>query len=215
MKVIVVANQKGGVGKSTLACNLAVCAAKAGNKTMIIDADPQSTSMTFRSLRGKEDISAVGITKPTLFQDVKTFSNFDVILIDAGGRDNSLFRSAVMCAAYGLLLIPTIPSVADIWATEDTLQVVREARAMGINIDGYLLFNQIRTGTILAGQAREAVEKIAETNDVELLPVAVAMREAFRLSFADGRGVIEHEPNGKAATEIQAVYDVLIDKLLK
>ena len=104
MKVVVVANQKGGVGKSTLACNLAVCAAKDGKKVMLIDADPQASTMTFRERRGAEDISAVSIVKPTLLQDVKNFSNFDLIFIDAGGRDNSLFRSAMTCGIYGLLL---------------------------------------------------------------------------------------------------------------
>ena len=56
MKVLSVVNQKGGVGKSTIACNLAVCAAKDGIKTILIDCDPQGSSMNFRATRKDDDL---------------------------------------------------------------------------------------------------------------------------------------------------------------
>ena len=118
MKVISVVNQKGGVGKSTIACNLAVNAVLDGKRTLLIDADPQGSSLSFRAIRGADDLKAVSITQPTIHKDIGDFENFDLVIIDAGGRDNTLFRSAVTAAAKGMLLIPVLPSQYDIWAAE-------------------------------------------------------------------------------------------------
>ena len=137
MKVIVIANQKGGVGKSTVACNLAICAAKDNLNVALVDADPQGTSMQFRSLRQADDISALAIIQPSIFTDVPKLTNFDLVLIDAGGRDNILLRAAITTAIHGLLLIPLLPSAVDIWATEDTFTILREARSIGAQIDSY------------------------------------------------------------------------------
>ncbi|MEM1684992.1 MAG: ParA family protein, partial [Nanopusillaceae archaeon] len=80
-KIIVVANQKGGVGKSTVACNIAVAFAVDGYKTLIIDTDPQESSLNFRAMREKDDIQAVSITKPTVHKDVLKFDH-QVIIVD-------------------------------------------------------------------------------------------------------------------------------------
>jgi len=124
VKVIVVANQKGGVGKSTIACNLAVAFAYWGAKVLLIDTDVQGSSVGFRAIREKNDITAIAITKPTVHKDIRGFSNFDIVVVDAGGRDSAVFRSSIMAATYGMLIIPTLPSVYDIWATEDTSAIL-------------------------------------------------------------------------------------------
>ena len=66
----------------------------------------------------------------TIHKDLEGFSNFDVVIIDAEGRDSAVFRSAIMAASQGLLIIPTLPSVYDIWATEDTLKVLPRCKSV-------------------------------------------------------------------------------------
>jgi len=69
--IITIGNSKGGVGKSTIACNLATIAAKQGKKVLLVDADPQASSLGFRSIRKEDDIKATAITTPTLHKDLK------------------------------------------------------------------------------------------------------------------------------------------------
>lgn len=213
MKVIVIGNQKGGVGKSTLSCNLAVCAARDGKKAMIIDADPQGSSMTWRAIRNTDDISCIAITKPTIAKDVKSFENFDLVFIDAGGRDNTLFRAATMAASYGLLLIPVLASGIDVWATEDTFKILSEARAIGVEIPAFAVFNQLKARASLVEQAKEALVELTVDNDVNLLETRIGDREDFKKAFLSGKGVIETASSGKAAIEIEQLYRELLLKL--
>lgn len=213
MKVIVIANQKGGVGKSTVACNLAVCAAKDGLKVAIVDADPQGTSMQFRALRQADDIGAVAIIQTSIFTDVPKLTNFDLVILDAGGRDNALLRSSITTAIHGLLLIPMLPSAPDIWATEDTFAILREARSIGAEINAFVVLNQIKANTTVGKQTKEAMIELTTANDVTLLEAQIGDREDFKKSFMGGIGVVEYDSNSKAAAEITDLYHELKTKL--
>lgn len=205
MKVISIASQKGGVGKSTIACNLAVSAIKDGKKTLIIDADPQGSSIAFRAIRENDDIKAVSITQPTIHKDIGDFTNFDIVIIDAGGRDNTLFRSAVTAASKGILLIPVLPSQYDIWAAEDTFKVLQEARVY-VDIEAYAIFNQLLQNTNISKDAKTALDELTTESDVKLLDTVLYSRVDYKYSISQGLGVIEYQPKGKAAEEINNLY---------
>ncbi len=211
MRTVVVANQKGGVGKSTVACNLAVAFALDGKRVLLIDADTQGSSIGFRAVREKDDIKAISITRPTIHRDVAGFENFDVVIVDAGGRDSSVFRSAIMSASRGILLIPTLPSVYDIWATEDTLEVLKDARAFA-DIPAYLLINQAIRANIVR-EAEESLQELAQQYGVEVLRTRLFSRVAFRNSVKEGKGVLEmNDP--KAKSEMETLYGEVKEKLL-
>ncbi len=211
MQTIVVANQKGGVGKSTIACNLAVAFALDQKSVLLIDADTQESALGFRAVREKDDIKAIAITKPTIHKDIPGFGNFDVIVVDAGGRDSSVFRSAIMAASYGILLIPTLPSVYDIWATEDTLKVLKDARAFA-DIPSYLLINQVIRANIVK-EAEESLNELAQQYEVDILKTRLFSRVAFRNSVKEGKGVLEmNDP--KAKNEMASLYEEIKEKLL-
>lgn len=211
MKVISVVNQKGGVGKSTIACNLAICAVKDGKNTLVIDSDPQGSSMAFRASREADDLQAVAITQQTIHKDVDKFSNFDIVIVDAGGRDNTLFRSAIAAASKGLLLVPVLPSQYDIWATADTFNVLKETRVY-VDIPAYVVLNQIIANTSVSKEAKVALDELVSANDVKLLDTRLYSRVFYKESISDGRGVIEYtkkeeEKAEKAAEEINSLYE--------
>lgn len=215
MKVISIVNTKGGVGKSTLTCNLAVAAAQDNKNVLIIDGDgKQASSLAFRALREKDDITAISITTPTINKDIKKFSDFDIIFIDVGGRDSTISRSAIMAAAEGLLLIPVLPSNYDIWATEDTFKLLDEARAF-IDIKAYAVFNQVlpNTNIKIVKEAKLALEEMSLEYNVPLLDQYLYSRVDYKSSVGEGKGVIEYNSKSKAALEVINLYEEIKLKL--
>ena len=213
MNVIVVANQKGGVGKSTISCNLGVASALSGHKTLIIDADPQGSSATFRAVREKDDLKVISIIKPTIHKDIQDFTSFDRVIVDAGGRDSAVFRSAILAAAGGILIIPILPSQYDIWATEDTFNILRDARTYK-DIAAYGLFNQVIQNTTVTREAVETLQGMTAENEVQLLASCLYQRVDYKKSISEGKGVMEYVPSGKAAQEMRALHEE-IERLLK
>ena len=202
MKVVTVGNTKGGAGKTNTAVNLAIAAAIQGKRVLIVDADVQASAMSFRALREDDLIRTVAITTPTLHKDVAAFAaGMDLVLIDVGGRDSTVFRSAI--GAADLLVIPVLPSVYDIWAAGDTLELLAEARSFNIATPARIFLNQMMPNTIMG---REAVEALVDFEAVApLMQTRVHHRQAFKNAAAQGKGVVEFEPAGKAAQEINAL----------
>jgi plasmid segregation oscillating ATPase ParF len=208
MKTIVIANTKGGVGKSTIACNLAVEGAKDGKKILLVDSDTQGSSVAFRACRDRDDIQAMSIFTPTLHKDLKEINNFDLIIIDAGGRDGKVFRSAIL--ASDLVIIPILPSQYDIWAASDTMEVLKEARVYKDKLPALFVFNQVIQNTNVAKEADEAIKEIMTGNDVALANTVIYSRVAFKHSISKGLGVSEYEQQGKAAAEVKSLYNEII-----
>lgn len=208
--IITVGNQKGGVGKTTIATNLAVLSAMKNKNTLLIDADIQGSTMDFRSLRKDNLISvhAVQIVKPTIHTDIETFNNFDNIFIDAGGRDSDTFRSAIMASNF--LLIPVTPSPYDIWSSEETFKVLRQARIYK-SIKARVVLNQVIKNTNISRDVQEALNKIAKDYDLECCKTMLYSRVAYKESVSEGKGVAEYDPKSKADIELQELYKEVTD----
>lgn len=208
--IITIGNCKGGVGKSTTACNLAVAAALDGKRVIIIDADTQKSSLDWRNIRGDsglDNIQAAGITTPTLHKDAQSFNaSHDLIIIDSGGKDSATFRSAIMAA--DLFIMPVLPSVYDIWAVQETLNLLRECRALK-DIEARLFLNQVQQNTLMARESEEALTELAKKAECTVLTSRLHNRTAYKNAVTTGQGVMESEPRSKAAVEIKALYNEL------
>jgi chromosome partitioning protein len=212
LKVVVVGNLKGGVGKSTISCNLGVAAALDGKKTLIIDSDPQNSSMTFRSVRQSGNLKAVSIILPTIHKNIREFTDFDLVIVDAGGRDSALFRSAIIAATDGILIVPILSSQYDIWATEDTFAVLKEARGFK-KIRACVLFNQVMQNTTINKDALETLQEMTGENAVSILTAKLYNRVDYKKSISEGKGVMEYAPRSKAAQEVRALYEEVMQLL--
>lgn len=209
--IVTIGNTKGGVGKSTIAVNLAVDSARDSASVLMIDTDPQGSSMAFRAEREADDIKAIALTTDKLHKDVLGFKDaFDVIIIDAGGQDSAVFRSAV--AACDFFLLPVLPSQFDVWAAEDALKVFKEIQPFN-NMDGRMVLNMVRPNTIVSGEAQEALSEYEP--DIPLLSDKLHNRVAFKSSISKGLGVSEYEPNGKASKEIKSLYQKILNIIKK
>lgn len=219
-KVISVVNTKGGAGKTTIATNLACRAAIDGYKVLLIDADArQSSALNFSSLRAEDaslvQFPTIGLPTTAIHLELKKYKDmFDLIVIDAGAGDNAIVRSAMLAAAYGILIVPVQPSTFDIWGAEDTLKILSEARVIG-EIPTYLLLNRVLTNkkAIILKEAKEECEEIRKCYDVGVLNSWLTDYIDFKNSIASGKCAFEYAPNKKAALEFETLYKEIVEKL--
>lgn len=227
MKVISVVNTKGGSGKSTIACNIAAIAAAEGKKVILIDADgKQQSSMIFHTFRTNynesqenpdnklAEYTAVSIPNNTIFKSIPSFSDFDLVVIDAGAGDNAIVRSAISASAYGILVIPCQPSPYDLNGTMDTLNLLEEARAM-MDIKAFLVLNMIFTNkrVNILKDVEESIDELVKGYNVELIEPGLTNYLAYKNSVMNGMSVVEFDQKGKAAVNMMDFYNKIMEKL--
>lgn len=205
--VLAIANSKGGVGKSTLATNLAAEAAAEGLQVLLVDTDPQASSTVFAATRGEDRpaFRVVQMTKAILHRELPQLSEpYDLVIVDTGARDTSTFRSAI--AAASLVLVPVTPSAYDIWASEDVFTVIDELAVTRDDLGVRVVLNQVIPRTRIAREALEALGELTEEQNAQILETRVHSRVAWKMSSSDGLSVCEWEPRGAAADELRALW---------
>lgn len=209
--IIGVLNQKGGVGKTTIATNLAAVIAKTGFRVLLVDADPQGSSMAWSSAREAEPLfPVISMAKPTLHKDLPELArDYDVVIIDGAPRVNDLGRAAIL--ASDVVLIPVQPSPYDVWASADTVQLIREAQQFKDSIKAVFVINRKIVNTAIGRDVANVLEQF----DFPVLPVALCQRVIYAESAGQGRAVIETDPKSEAAVEITQLAAQLVETKTK
>ena len=202
--IITVGNTKGGVGKTTLAVNLAIARALAGRDVWLIDGDRQGTAQTAISIRADAGHSP-GIAcasypdGPTLRAQVQQQAKkFQDIIIDAGGRDSTALRAALVLS--DVLLVPFQPRSYDVWALNDIAGLVDEARSVRDGLRAFAILNCADPGEASTDNT-EAAAAVADVPQFEYLAAPIRRRKAFANAAGQGLSVLELKPADKKATE--------------
>jgi chromosome partitioning protein len=205
VRTIAFLSQKGGSGKTTLAVHIAVAAQATSEHVILIDTDPQGSAIAWSQARkSKPPIvhraipSMLGETLQKAKQDEATLAIVDTPPHATPGMD-------IVAASVDLLLIPCRPSAFDLAAITSSVQV---AKAAGTS-----------TAFVLNGCNHRSPEyyearKVLERHGFPVCPAAPGHRIPFSRAISTGRAVTEFEPKGKAAEEINALWE-WVDKTLK
>jgi chromosome partitioning protein len=172
------------------------------------DRETQGSVLEWSSRRkGTPPFQVVGISQPVLHRDIAMYaSDVDVVIIDGIGKASASTQSGI--AASDVCIIPVQPSPYDVWAAQDTIQLAQEAKVINSNTKLTFLINAVVATT----QIGKTVKKALDESGVSVLKTTIGRRVSFINSATQGMTALETEPNGKAAQEVIALVDEIIEK---
>lgn len=205
MYVVVLANQKGGVGKSTLTGHLAVEASRSSRgPVVVLDTDPQASAADWWNAREAQDIAFAAVEDVTgLSVQLKELeaAGFKLAFIDTPPQATDTIQAVVDCA--DVVVIPTRPSPHDLRSVGRTVELCESAGVRPLFvINGAAQRAKITTEAAMALSVYGAV-----------CPVVVHQRTDFASSMTDGRSVQELDAESRSAGEVSKLWDYVSSQL--
>ncbi|MEA9749390.1 AAA family ATPase [Xanthomonas campestris pv. raphani] len=211
--IVAVGGTKGGIGKTTLALQLATSQARLGKRVWLIDGDRQGSAIASITNRAERpDLPAIAAGH---YPDGKTLRAqvlaqqdlFDEIVIDVGGRDSTSLRAALMLA--DVLVVPFRPRNYDVWALSETSELIAEAQAQRDGLRALAVLNMADPG-VLATDNREAADAVKDIPELELLDSPLRQRKALANASSAGLHVEElRATDPKAVHEIRSLVNAI------
>ncbi len=201
MDVIAIIAQKGGTGKTTLAISLAVAAERDGRTTAVVDLDPQASASGWGDRRRSDSpvvISAQPARLPHILQAAEA-QGADLVLIDTPPRSEQAAMAAARACRH--VLIPCRPAVYDLETVATTVELVRFSGGRSTTV--------VLNGVLARGRKRDQATEVLEDLGLVVCPASLGQRVAFDHAGGVGLSAQEYEPKGKAAQEIEYVYQFM------
>lgn len=207
-KIIVIAHQKGGVGKSTIASNLAAEIAKQYTVSAI-DLDLQKSLTYFNNVRRQANLKALNIINVTSAKELmhEINNNKDILIIDVGGYDSDINRLAIIGA--DILITPVSDSDIELVGLFAFRNILRDLRKQNSNLTAKILFNKIHTRV---GENNKGLTDInvfiSENPEFDKFKAMLRDRNDYKRAWGLGQSVIEY--NNKAIDEMKNLINEVI-----
>jgi len=210
-RIIVVTNQKGGAGKSTIVMQLAGAFTRAGGKVLVVDGDPQSTATRWASSAPDETPFPAAVVNlaqagKQLHREVRKFvEDYDWVIIDCPPSvDSPVPQSALLVA--DIAIVPVIPSPPDLWAAMGIKVLIENAQTVNETLRPFLLANMVQT-TALGKEVLQLLDDFG----LPLLKASFGLRTAYRQSSVYGSTVFELGSHARVAqAEVEALKNEIL-----
>jgi chromosome partitioning protein len=213
--ILAVGNTKSGVGKTTVAINLAIARALSGRDVWLIDGDSRGTAQTAIRIRfgsgKKPGVACSAYPDGTIMraQINQQGPKYEDIVIDVGARDSTAQRAALVLA--DVLLVPFQPRGFDAWALSDIASLIDEVNGVRDGLRSYAILNMADPAD--TADNVEAAETVADFPQLTYLPTTLRRRKSFANAAAAGMCVFElrsrNDKDAKANDELNALYEAV------
>lgn len=206
MHTISVSNRKGGVGKTTLATNLARALQLRGHEVVLVDTDEQGSARDWAATESDVQVPmTVGVDRPVVHEEIPRLNGFDFAVIDGVAKMQRMNASAVKAA--DLVLIPIRPSALDMWTAGELVDLIRSRQEATGGPQAAFVLSQAIVGTNLA----ESAEGALETLELPVWP-GTCQRVAYAKAVGRGLSVLDLDDE-KAQQEIEDLTDRTLNAL--
>ncbi|MDP2429758.1 MAG: division plane positioning ATPase MipZ [Methylobacter sp.] len=214
--IILIGNQKGGVGKSTIACNISGMLVNRGHDIILVDSDEQKTTSMWVEDRRAEQPTMVKINSVQKFGDVDDAledlnKRYEYVIVDAAGRDSRELRSALLVC--DIIAMPFRSSAPDLKVLPLMEQMVRNSRRVNNKLRAFAFINSAPTNT----QGKDAFfarQAISECNEIKLFEITIHDRRVFRDGMSEGLAVIEMNDDSSSAKLAKEEMENLLVEIL-
>jgi chromosome partitioning protein len=210
--ITVIANLKGGSGKSTVTFNLGLWLQMKGQPVVAYDLDPQQTLSDVAEVRREEGYTPplqVNQPRDSLLDDMQYHPEQTQVLVDVGASNMDAMKQALSIA--NRIIIPVPPSQPDVWATQRFLNIVNELDDNN-KPDMRVFVNRADTHRAIK-ESDETEEVLEQLPGVELIAQRLYQRTVYRRSLSEGMSIFEISKRSKAVDEFNRLAGILYPDL--
>ena len=208
--IISLVNQKGGVGKTTIAINIGIGMARMNYKVGFLDTDPQGTASQWQSIEGNIGFEVRHHPSPVSSGDMTDADlNHGFLVIDTPPAIGEITLSVLKLS--DLAIIPLAPSVLDIWSSRTTIGMIEEAKKVNPKLEGRLLVSRKIPRTRLAREGRDAIAAL----EMNVFETEISQRIAYIEAMIAGVSVFQYAPKSDASKEIENLCQEIIQSTIQ